>query len=148
VKQIMDGNTLCSACALSPMRFLVQERPLPVGTEVTVTRTNDLLRGGSRLIRAAQGGETASRNILLCATAPRSDGRSCGKPRRISKEQPQSNALTAADPAHRRSACACCVPCAAKPGRGDDHSAWTPRLMASGWTKAASRNSVAEKSVR
>jgi uncharacterized repeat protein (TIGR01451 family) len=35
--------------------FLVQDETLPIGTAVTVTRTNDLMRGGSRLIPLRKG---------------------------------------------------------------------------------------------
>ena len=64
----MDGKY--SLFGLRPVThaFLVQDETLPVGTEVTVTRTNDLLRGGSRLIPLRKGELRAEHFAVLDCT--------------------------------------------------------------------------------
>ena len=91
----MDGKY--SLFGLRPIThaFLVQEETLPVGTEVTVTRTNDLLRGGSRLIPLRKG-ELRAEHFAVRDCTPEAMAEVAQR-RKDFEEQPQSNALTAAD---------------------------------------------------
>lgn len=49
--------------------FVVQEQTLPVGTEVAVTRTNDLRRGGSRIVPLRRG-EMRAEHFAVTACTP------------------------------------------------------------------------------
>ncbi|HBR35806.1 MAG TPA: hypothetical protein DD939_00710, partial [Sulfitobacter pontiacus] len=91
----MDGKY--SLFGLRPVThaFLVQDETLPVGTEVTVTRTNDLLRGGSRLIPLRKG-ELRAEHFAVLDCTPEAMAE-VDQRQKYFAEQPQSNALTAAD---------------------------------------------------
>lgn len=68
---VTDRDGQYSLNGLRPVThaFLVQPETLPVGTQVTVTRTNDLLRGGSRLIPIKRG-ELRTENFAVAACTP------------------------------------------------------------------------------
>ncbi|SNR59541.1 hypothetical protein [Puniceibacterium sediminis] len=75
--------------------FLVQNETLPAGTEVTVTRTNDLKRGGSRLIPLRKGEMRAEHFAVAECTAEALA--EVAKRRAHFDENQQANSLTAAD---------------------------------------------------
>ena len=68
---VTDREGKYSLNGLNPVThaFLVQPETLPTGTEVTVTRTNDLLRGGSRLIPLKRG-ELRAEHFAVAACTP------------------------------------------------------------------------------
>ncbi|MGB3244493.1 MAG: hypothetical protein WBB25_08160, partial [Sulfitobacter sp.] len=94
---VTDINGKYSLFGLRPVThaFLVQNETLPAGTEVTVTRTNDLMRGGSRLIPLRKG-EMRAEHFAVAECTP--DTLAEVEKRRVyfeNKQQP--NSLTAAD---------------------------------------------------
>ncbi|WP_372834417.1 DUF11 domain-containing protein, partial [Puniceibacterium confluentis] len=75
--------------------FLVQGETLPAGTEVQVTRTNDLKRGGSRLVPLRKGELRAEHFAVADCTADALA--EVQKRRNHFEENQQLNSLTAAD---------------------------------------------------
>ncbi len=94
---VTDADGKYSLYGLSPVThaFLVQPETLPVGTSVAITRTNDLGRGGSRLISLKKG-ELRAEHFAVEACTPEAmeeiDAR-----RAWFAENATTEALTAAD---------------------------------------------------
>ncbi|WP_297778116.1 hypothetical protein [uncultured Roseovarius sp.] len=75
--------------------FLVQAETLPAGTDVRVTRTNDLMRGGSRLIPLRKG-ELRAEHFAVATCTPKTLAEVAKRVAHFEANQ-QPNALTAAD---------------------------------------------------
>ncbi|KMK67814.1 DUF11 domain-containing protein [Puniceibacterium sp. IMCC21224] len=94
---VTDINGKYSLPALRPVThaFQVQGETLPVGTEVSVTRTNDLRRGGSRIVPLRRG-ELRTENFAVEACTPEALAEiNVRRDRFAENEGP--NTLTAAD---------------------------------------------------
>lgn len=75
--------------------FLVQSETLPAGTAVTVTRTNDLRRGGSRLVPLKKG-ELRAEHFAVAACSPKALAE-VAKRRAHFQDKRQPRSLSAAD---------------------------------------------------
>ena len=75
--------------------FLVQNETLPAGTEVTVTRTNDLMRGGSRVIPLRKG-EMRAEHFAVADCTPQTMAEVENRRAHFEGKQ-QPNSMTAAD---------------------------------------------------
>ncbi|WP_341235635.1 hypothetical protein [uncultured Sulfitobacter sp.] len=91
----IDGKYSLNGLRPATHAFLVQEETLPVGTEVTVTRTNDLKHRGSRLVPLRKG-EMRSEQFALaeCTVDALAE---VAKRRAYFEAKQQPNSLTAAD---------------------------------------------------
>ncbi|WP_163850858.1 DUF11 domain-containing protein [Pseudooceanicola aestuarii] len=94
---VTDKDGKYSLYGLRPVThaFLLQEETLPRGTEVTVTRTNDLGRGGSRLVPLRRG-ELRAEHFAVTACTPAAMAEVAARQvQMVAQDGPDS--LTAAD---------------------------------------------------